>query len=304
MNKSIQKLICCGLSALLLATSGQGVEAGIIPWTYNAIFGPVGSTFGPRRTFYGPMGGAAFFPSSACCNPCSSCSPCTSCNTCNYGVGYTPYYSSYVPFSGCNACSSCSSYGAFGCSSCGTGNCPSGNCGAYIPSSGNTTPQPSNGSTTPTTTFQSSKPTVNPEALEKMNTNKPGNSTYDDKEGFQQPTRSNSNDSSEAPPFNPFGSGSTESLKVPTPPLVPVEKREPAPTSEPQGNGELNVPPLRFEPAPVAIGDLRMQWERTPVATRSTRAASYVIPHVARNTPNAAQPFLPPLPAPLQLVGK
>ncbi|MEZ5949430.1 MAG: hypothetical protein R3C12_09485 [Planctomycetaceae bacterium] len=40
------------------------------------------------------------------------------------------------------------------------------------------------------------------------------------------------------------------------------------------------------------------------MATRSTRAASYVIPHVARNTPNAAQPFLPPLPAPLQLVGK
>jgi hypothetical protein len=98
-------------------------QAGIIPWMYDAIFGPVGS----MRA----QGGG--YPMSAGYAP--------------YSAGYAPYYASYnagyVPDSmaqygasggGCSTCNQASyyvpssSYGPSECSTCGSSNCSSGNC--------------------------------------------------------------------------------------------------------------------------------------------------------------------------------
>lgn len=310
MNKSIRNLCCCGL-ALLMSSSGQSVEAGIIPWTYNAIFGPVGSTFAPRRAMYGPVGRAAFYQGSVCC-PTSPCAPC---GPCGHSAGYAPYTVGYSSYYAAPATS-------FGCSTCGPTSCPGGNCGYYTPATGSTmAPVQSSGtsSATPTQTFKSTEPTVNPEALERRQR------SYDDDDGFETPTRPNSNSgegrnssSSEqkeekkedsAPlfdgGFSPFGSSSTESLKVPLGPPVPVEKREPAPASEPETNkGGLTLPPIRFEPDPVAVSGKPTEFERTRTASRSVRASNYSIPEVARNSSGNTDAFVPPLPAPVQMVKK
>jgi hypothetical protein len=94
-------------------------HAGVIPWMYDAIFGPVGSMrptygYGPATASYGPMM-ANYAPYGAM--------------TAAYVPSATSYvqpasYSSYG-----NSCSSCSqqaNYGMSGCSSCGSGNCSAG----------------------------------------------------------------------------------------------------------------------------------------------------------------------------------
>ena len=87
----------------------QEGHAGVIPWMYDAIFGPVGSM---RPTYgYAPMT-AGYTP---------------------YSAGYIPMSAAYAPMAGYgsygNSCSSCSqqaSYVPSGCSSCGSGNCSAG----------------------------------------------------------------------------------------------------------------------------------------------------------------------------------
>ena len=110
-------------------------QAGVIPWVYDAIFGPVGSLRAQRAGY--PMA-AGYAPYSAGYAP--------------YSVGYAPYYtsytSSYAPVSmasyesyGGSGCSTCnqsanyapvtgfdSSFGSTGCSTCGSGNCSTGTC--------------------------------------------------------------------------------------------------------------------------------------------------------------------------------
>ena len=117
-------------------------HAGIIPWMYDAIFGPVGS-MRANSANYAPYS-AGYAPYSAGYAP--------------YSAGYAPYYASYSAYapvttadyaSGCSTCNSCSQASyvpSSECSTCGSGNCSTGTCsnctvnsaptGGYAPSNG------------------------------------------------------------------------------------------------------------------------------------------------------------------------
>ena len=111
-------------------SSTQECHAGVIPWMYDAIFGPVGSM---RPTYgYAPMT-AGYVPMTA--------------NYAPYETAYIPMSAAYAPMgmagygsygNSCNSCSQQSNYGASSCSSCGSGNCSAGsNCSSC--SGGSTT---------------------------------------------------------------------------------------------------------------------------------------------------------------------
>ncbi len=108
--------------ACVVGTSGPSVsEAGVIPWAYDSVFGPVGSM---QRSYYTP-----------------------------YYAGYSGYtgasyqpaaYSSGYATNGCSSCQQssyyASTYGSCGCSPCGStcsSGCASGNCTANsVPTGG------------------------------------------------------------------------------------------------------------------------------------------------------------------------
>ena len=117
----VAKLVLVLLSALSVAIGAPAEsQAGIIPWMYDAFFGPVGSL----------RAGGAGYPMTAGYAP--------------YTAGYAPYYTSYstsyAPVtmaqygssgSGCSSCNQAVYYAPSmdsGCSTCGSGNCASGNC--------------------------------------------------------------------------------------------------------------------------------------------------------------------------------
>ena len=102
-------------------------DAGVIPWAYDAVFGPVGSM---QRSYYTPYyagysgyTGASYQPAAYstgyATNGCSSCQQ-------------SSYYASAYDSCGCSPCgSNCSSGG------CASGNCASGNCTANsVPTDG------------------------------------------------------------------------------------------------------------------------------------------------------------------------
>lgn len=81
----------CWLAALTMALSvvqSLPVEAGIVPWMWDTVFGPVGSIRARRcGVGYGPRAQCNFGPSM--CSPCGGggCSPCSS-GMCGTGYGY------------------------------------------------------------------------------------------------------------------------------------------------------------------------------------------------------------------------
>lgn len=115
-------------------------EAGLIPWVYDAVFGPVGSqrayyggyapmTYGAAFRGYGPLG-----YSDPCCSPCgpAGCSPCAT-GACGIQSFYGPSYGQC-----CDPCSACGiggcgiggcGPGGCGIPGCGPAGCPSGQCG-------------------------------------------------------------------------------------------------------------------------------------------------------------------------------
>ena len=115
------------LASVLGSSCPSASEAGVIPWAYDAIFGPVGSLRGSNYTPYyaGYSGytGASYQPAAYsygyATNGCSSCQQ-------------SSYYASTYNGCGCSPCgSACSSGG------CASGNCASGNCTANsIPTDG------------------------------------------------------------------------------------------------------------------------------------------------------------------------
>lgn len=155
-----------GLTLLVssLAAPSTG-EAGIIPWTYDAIFGPVGSMgytgyrgaysagYAPYSAGYAPYG-ARYAPAWGDM----------------YSTGYAPYSAGYAPAGdyyagyaggwaggGCNTCNAgpvyanfggadcgCSPCGGGGCNACVGGNCATGQCSANMAPAGNPTPIPEN----------------------------------------------------------------------------------------------------------------------------------------------------------------
>lgn len=110
-------------------------DAGLIPWAYDAIFGPVGSIRANRiayRSAYSGYGSYGAYGTGYSGYAATSYAPvtmasyggggCSSCNQSSYyapAVSYDAFYGAYPSYS----------YGASNCSSCGNCNsCPSGNC--------------------------------------------------------------------------------------------------------------------------------------------------------------------------------
>lgn len=258
-----------------------------------------------------------------------------------YGIGsflaYRPtfgyhrtYRAAYYPGTmyqpACNTgCSTGTSYyGGFGCNSCNSG-CASGNCSSATTPATGMTPIPAIEGTAPvpTTTFKSTEPTISPEAAKDSKTDNKSNKNYDEKsskpDGFSLPARPDEKAKPEikptkkpeapetktnAPPFgNPFGPKPTEALKVPTAPLVPVEKRKPAP-ADIEENGGVKIPSLQLIPAPIDIDESQVTRLQLPERTRVARSARFTIPQVARSVPRSYNSIIPPLPSPVQLAGK
>lgn len=171
------KKVCLTAGCLLAVSlvSLPEASAGIIPWTYNAIFGP--SRNGPMYygAGYAPAPYTANYGGYGMTGSCNSCGP----------TGYTSFYGgtsraatrrssraayrwylinnpqavgvSYRNFNGGNMYASTAGYAPSGCCSpcgmggcstgaCGAGGCSTGNCGvSYPPASASTpTPEPNN----------------------------------------------------------------------------------------------------------------------------------------------------------------
>ena len=298
----------------IVATTGMSStsDAGLIPWTYNAIFGPVGSTFGygAQRPVFGYQANYGYGGYYGYGNSC--------CGSGGYTAGYTPYYAGYSSYSyptcnncctsGCNSCgSTCNScnygYYNYGCNNCcnnncnGCSNCASGDCNTGLQAAtGTTQPEADTNTAKPTTTFKSSEPTVNPKATE---TN--GNSNYNpttNGSGFEMPSREEEKktDESSAPPFR-FDSGMLSPLNVPSAPMMPVERDQ---NDSPVRN-RTPAPELQVVPAPVAATNLSLQIASDAQPTRMVRTARYHIPVVARHVP-MDNSLVPPLP--MQVAGK
>lgn len=183
LSKNVNLKKVCLTAGCLLAVSLVSLpesSAGIIPWTYNAIFGP--SRNGPMYygAGYAPAPYTTNYGGYGMTGSCNSCGP-------NTGYGYTSYYGgtsraaarrssraayrwylinnpqavgvSYRNFNGGGnmyastvgygpAAGCCSPCGMGGCSTgaCGMGGCSTGNCGvSYPPASASTpTPEPNN----------------------------------------------------------------------------------------------------------------------------------------------------------------
>ncbi len=115
------------LACVLGTSCPSASEAGVIPWAYDAIFGPVGSLhrsyYQPYYAGYSGYTGASYLPASYtsgyATNGCSSCQQ-------------SSYYASTYGNCGCSPCGSLCSSGT-----CSGGNCASGNCTANsIPTDG------------------------------------------------------------------------------------------------------------------------------------------------------------------------
>jgi hypothetical protein len=328
MKKSFRSLVlaCLGVSVVLGSINTS--EAGVIPWAYDAIFGPVGSlrnssgSFLAYRPFrarrmtrrYGNMG---YYPGTMCQPACN-----TGCNTSQYQAGYYPAYSSN--YGQAIYYGQASYYGQAGCNNCSQG-CASGNCSSgTTPAMGTTsapTPAASNPAPTPTTTYKSTTPEIKPEATKSSETKGKSNSNYDEKnpapDVFTLPKEPEVKEETKpeaktnAPMFNDNGFGlppvskKIEAKKIPTTPLLPVEQRpkKPAPTKIEENSG-IKLPSLPLVPAPIEIDDSKVTFMQAPQRTRIARTAHFHVPQVVRYVPSMNDSLIPPLPTPVHLAGK
>ena len=137
MARLTRLLLVLGSVAGFSTANPAPSQAGVIPWVYDAIFGPVGSlrygsgygstyaagypSYSAYSSFYAPMT-TAYAPTMASAGGCSTCG-----QAANYpSTAYSSYYSD--PYA---------SYGGTGCNSCSSGNCSSGNCSNGGCASGN-----------------------------------------------------------------------------------------------------------------------------------------------------------------------
>lgn len=142
MARFTRLLLLLGSVAGISTANPAPSQAGVIPWVYDAIFGPVGSLrygagYGPSygytagypayssySSFYAPVT-TAYAPTIASAGGCASCGQAAYYPSTAYSSYYNDPYVSYGS-SGCN-CSggNCASGN---CSNCTSGNCPNGNC--------------------------------------------------------------------------------------------------------------------------------------------------------------------------------
>ena len=142
MARLTRLLLVLGSVAGFSTANPAPSQAGVIPWVYDAIFGPVGSlrygagygsgygstysagypSYSSYSSFYAPVT-TAYAPTMASAGGCSTCGQAAYYPSTAYSSSYSDPYASYGG-SGCNSCSggNCSS------GNCSSGNCTTGNC--------------------------------------------------------------------------------------------------------------------------------------------------------------------------------
>lgn len=263
------------LLTLVCATSVFGVvpatsEAGIIPWAWDTMFGPLGSIQARRTARYGSGYGGDSCAFGSCYGPaprmysgfrgwqgysaggcgCAS-SGCNGCGTSSYGMsgGYAS-----------NGCSSCGTGGS-GCSSCGTGfsgydggyistpygagggGCANGQCNVNYPPA----PSGQNCATDPNAT-----PSLTPTPASGGPAPVKSNGTPADNEQFMPPTTprgANTNDGFKPAATNktpaPTGGDPTKDENYQPPKVTPAP--EPGP---PAVGADTGTPPVEPQPEP------------------------------------------------------
>jgi hypothetical protein len=263
-------------SLLVLGITGVGTsptaEAGVIPWVYDSMFGPVGS-IQARSVSYTPYsaGYSGYY---------------------DYSTYYGgPYAAGYVAGAGCSscqpACGCAPCYGGCASGNCATGNCASGNCASGNCGTGNcatTTNLAPGGTISPTPDPANSSRSVETrlEAIEReLKINPPRSRTYEPdrfntvpsrgRETIPNRPRGGTTDEFETPipggtgtgagtggtddgemfRENPRrGSGSTESLRIPIPgdtPETVIPSKAPAPASVDEKGSKVDEPAPRPE---------------------------------------------------------
>ena len=249
---AVRLLLTLAIAASVLGVVPATSEAGIIPWAWDTIFGPVGSIQARRVARYNGYGAGCCGPaaptyagfrggwggySGGCCAPsCNSCGG-GGCNSCGAG-GYAS--------GGCSSCGTGyaggyydGSYGGYGQSACGAGGCANGQCNVNYP------PGQTPAAGGPSTVTPAPAPAPVPNAA-----GTGPSPAYDNRTAPPAPMGSNDNF---MPPVTPApapnGADSTDGFK-------PTQPRSPAPNSvDPTQNDQNYVPPKVTPPAAPATGD-------------------------------------------------
>lgn len=148
MARFTRLLLVLGSMAGFSTASPAPSQAGVIPWVYDAVFGPVGSlrygtgyapaygytagypSYSGYSSYYAPVS-TAYAPTLASAGGCSTCSQAAYYPSTAYSSYYGDPYASYGSNCNCGSCGTCSG------GTCSGGNCSSGNCSSGNCSSGN-----------------------------------------------------------------------------------------------------------------------------------------------------------------------
>lgn len=138
MRRPVVRLLLTLLAAAsILGTAPATSEAGIIPWAWDTLFGPVGSIQARHAGYYG--GGYYGGGYDGCCGSTQYVGFRGWRNRACCGT-YGDYYAGGYGYSNCGSCSSCGTGSCgldcgYGCGSagCGVGNCASGQCNVNYP---------------------------------------------------------------------------------------------------------------------------------------------------------------------------
>lgn len=245
------------IAAALSAGHSATAQAGLIPWLYDAIFGPnvprghYGAGYAPMGGHYG---GATLAPATAYMPPRTSYMMPSS-------ASYTMGYAASDP---------CAPI----CDPCGTGACVGGACGTSFP--------PATGTSAP--------PAVDPEIdpVPTYGDPPPSGDTAPpaDDDGFGPRTNEPDEFGSEA--MRPTG---------PLDPETTIRQRESAPTQpmkeDQQNSGEGDADPTANDAGPSLGVDKLVTWRVSPKMKRLTLKANFANPVVARRTASVNEDWVP-----------
>lgn len=270
-----KNLTIAALGCLICVSDQAPAQAGVIPWAYNAVFGPPGSMAAMRQARrsgyyagYAPYGYAATpmyrAPMAAPCGPC--------------GQAQMSYYAPMVA-----SCSTCNS-------GCATGNCASGNCSANYGG------------------FEDPAESADDAGLEKAD-EAAGGTTWDesdmppdlppvkDDEFVPSGTTDEGYDADKKGDAELWPAPiKEEARKIPmgTGDDILIEKREPAPIP---ANDDTDASSSSLPILKPIDADSKVTWRVAPTASRFVRVARYSLPSVARvqHTPVEFRVLVPAL---------
>lgn len=266
----IQRLLMSSLMCAALFIPSTQAEAGLIPWMYDAVFGPPGSLqawnanrmqYRANRRAWRSSYAAGYAPyASGCCG--------------DYTAGYAPFNSFYGYGYGMNACG-CGN--VCGCNSCGTGGCANGNCSTGFDPQTNTSEKPTPVSDPISEEKKDTTPAYTPESPME---NAPG---FDPDamgdEGFGSGPVKTPAEKDPLEWMTPTGPGSSTSNKIP----APMETPDAVPKVDLGTEGdETSTNPSLYIP-PVSIDEKVATWRSSAAVQRTARRVAFSIPTVAHH---------------------